>query len=235
MSTTTYVPDVVAGTAILAERFVSFQGEGPWAGQRCAFVRLSRCNLSCRWCDSRSTWDWTRYQPGEVSTRVPVAEVAAWVGDQAVDLVVLTGGEPLLQQPALAELIARVPAGIRVQVETNGTRVPIPALAARVDLWVVSPKLANSGVDEARRIVPAALAALRATGRAAFKFVVTDPAVDLEEIAGLAAEHTLGPIWVMPEGETTATVQAGMRALHGPVVARGWNLSPRLHILVGAR
>ena len=46
----------VEGTAILAEKFVSFQGEGPLTGQRCVFVRLSRCNLTCRWCDTEYTW-----------------------------------------------------------------------------------------------------------------------------------------------------------------------------------
>jgi hypothetical protein len=46
------VPDRVKGSAILAERFGSFQGEGPLTGQRCVFVRFSRCNLKCMWCDT---------------------------------------------------------------------------------------------------------------------------------------------------------------------------------------
>ena len=57
---------------ILAEKFVSFQGEGPLTGQRCAFVRMSRCNLRCVWCDTPYTWDWARYAPSEVAERVGV-------------------------------------------------------------------------------------------------------------------------------------------------------------------
>jgi 7-carboxy-7-deazaguanine synthase len=224
-----------AGTAILAERFVSVQGEGPLAGQRCAFVRFSRCNLDCSWCDTPYTWDWSRFQPSLVASRVPVDEIAIWVAGTGVDLVVVTGGEPLLQQRALRELVALLPASVRVQVETNGTRVPDPSLADRVTLWVVSPKPANSGVPRNRRIVPDALLALRRTGRAAFKFVVCDVEADIAEIAALVEEHNLRPVWVMPEGTTVAAVLAGTAALLGPASEQGWNLSTRLHVLAGAR
>jgi hypothetical protein len=119
-------------------------------------------------------------------------------------------------------------------VETNGTVAPSRLLAQRVDLWVVSPKLANSEVSLGRRIVPEALCALRETGRAVFKFVVTDVA-DLDEIGVLVNENGLDRVWVMPEGHTPEKVLAGMAAVHGPAVKRGWNVSSRLHILAGAR
>ncbi|MGH3908295.1 MAG: 7-carboxy-7-deazaguanine synthase QueE [Pseudonocardiaceae bacterium] len=229
------LPDCVEGTAILAEKFESFQGEGPLTGQRCAFVRFSRCNLTCRWCDTKYTWDWTRYKPTQVSGRVPVPELASWDSERAIDLMVITGGEPMLQQPAMTTLAAGVPDHVRVQGETNGTQIPESALAELVDLWVVSPKLANSGVSYSRRIVPPALSAFIATGRVAFKFVVTDPATDFDEIEGLVADFGIAPVWVMPEGDTREKVLAGMAAIHGPAVARGWNISTRLHTLIGAR
>lgn len=225
----------VEGTAILAERFESFQGEGPLTGQRCVFCRFSRCNLTCSWCDTKYTWDWTQYRPTEVSSRVPVPALVDWVTEREVDLVVITGGEPMLQQPAMTELATGLGTGVRVQVETNGTQVPTSALAELVDLWVVSPKLANSGVAYSRRIVPPALSALKATGRVAFKFVVTDPVADFDEISGLAQDFDLDPIWVMPEGDTREKVLAGLEVIHGPAVDRGWNVSTRLHILTGAR
>jgi 7-carboxy-7-deazaguanine synthase len=95
----------------------------------------------------------------------------------------------------------------------------------------VSPKLANSGVDRDRRIRPAALAALRDTGRAVFKFVVADES-DLEEVAALADQHDLAPVWIMPEGTDPATVTERARRLADPVLARGWNLTSRLHVLL---
>jgi organic radical activating enzyme len=122
-----------------------------------------------------------------------------------------------------------------VQVETNGTMTSIPELASLVDLWVVSPKLANSGMPYSVRIRPMALTALAETGRAAFKFVVTDPDRDLDEIAHLVDEYQLDPVWVMPEGTTREKVLAGMDALYDPATKRGWNVSTRLHILTGAR
>lgn len=234
MNTLPLAPERVEGSAILTEKFESFQGEGPWTGQRCVFVRFSRCNLKCGFCDTPESWDWSRYNPSEASEKVPVTELVSWVRDRAVDMMVITGGEPMLQQPAMAAL-ARGAKGIRVQVETNGTLAPTPELASRVDLWVVSPKLANSGMNYSARIKPDALAALVTTGRAAFKFVVSDPDRDLDEIAQLVTEYGLGPVWVMPEGTTREKVLAGMDALYTPATERGWNVSTRLHILTGAR
>jgi 7-carboxy-7-deazaguanine synthase len=224
-----------AESVILAERFVSVQGEGPLCGQRCAFVRLSRCNLDGAWCDTPYTWDWTRFEPSKVASRVAVGDLAVWVTGTGVELLVVTGDEQLLQQDALSSMLARLPAAVRVQVETNGTRAPVAALAERVELWVVSPKLASSGVPLLRRIVPEALAALRRTGQAAFKFVVCDVQADVAEIAALVDAHALTPVWVMPEGTTVAAVLAGTAALLGPASERGWNISTRLHVLAGAR
>jgi organic radical activating enzyme len=147
-------------------------------------------------------------------------------------MLVITGGEPLLQGRALLPLVAASrERGWRVEVETNGTVAPAPALAAQVDGFNVSPKLANSGVAEATRIRPAALAALRATGRATFKFVVT-AAAELDEVAALAAAHRLEPVYVMPAGTPAEVVLDRMRELAGPALERGFHLSPRLHILL---
>ena len=224
----------VEASAVLAETFTSFQGEGPLTGQRCAFVRFSLCNLKCSWCDSKYTWDWSQYDRAEVSATLPLAEVVTWVQDSGVDLLVVTGGEPMLQPRAVAMLAEGLPE-VRIQLETNGTIAPSPALAEMVDLWVVSPKLVNSGMTYRRRVVPAALTALMSTGRAAFKFVVVDPDHDFDEIAQLVDDFGLAPVWVMPEGDTPEKVLAGMHRIAGPATARGWNLSTRLHTLVGAR
>ncbi len=207
------------------------QGEGPTLGRRAGFVRLGRCNLDCRWCDTPYTWDWDRYDPAVEVTTTPVAQVVDRLDAMAVDRVVVTGGEPLLQQRRLVPLLAACRRrGWAVAVETNGTLAPDPEVVARVAAFNVSPKLANSGVPVDRRLCPDALRALAATGRAVFKFVATSPA-DLDEIAALVDDHGLRPVWVMPEGTDAATVGAGLAALADGVVARGWNLTPRLHVL----
>jgi 7-cyano-7-deazaguanosine (preQ0) biosynthesis protein QueE len=210
----------------------TIQGEGPTAGCRAAFVRLARCNLDCVWCDTPYTWDWARFDPAKEIHRATVADVLAQLDAMAVNRVVVTGGEPLLQQRRLVPLLAACrDREWAVEIETNGTIAPRPEVTAVVSAFNVSPKLANSGIPEDRRIRPDALAALRSTGRAAFKFVATGPA-DLDEIAALAERHDLTPVWVMPEGTDAATIAARLAELAEPVVARGWNLTPRLHVLL---
>jgi 7-carboxy-7-deazaguanine synthase len=218
---------------IVAEVFgPTFQGEGPSIGRRAGFVRLGRCNLDCSWCDTPYTWDWERFDPSVELRRVPVATIVDQLGAMQPDIVVVTGGEPLLQQRRLPRLVEScAERGWPVEVETNGTRVPSDALAALVARWNVSPKIANSGVPEDRRIHPGALAALLATGRASFKFVVA-AASELDEVSALVDAHRLAPVWIMPEGTDAATVLERARDLAGPVLERGWNLTPRLHVLL---
>jgi 7-carboxy-7-deazaguanine synthase len=216
---------------VICETFVSLQGEGPLTGQHAAFVRFAHCNLTCRWCDTEYAWNWAKFHPEQETRRGPVTEIASWVREQDVDLVVVTGGEPLLQRPALARL-ADLCAPARIQVETNGTRIPDPAVTAAVDLFVVSPKLAHSGVPQGQRLIPEALRALTATGRVAWKFVVTRRS-DLNEIAALVDGFDLvGPVWVMPEGRTVRQVLGRARRLAAPVIERGWNLSLRQQTLL---
>lgn len=217
---------------LVAETFTSFQGEGPSAGQPAAFIRLSRCNLTCGFCDTPYTWDWSRYRPDAEAARRTPGYLAAWALAQPTRLVVMTGGEPLIQQAALIPLADRLAhAGRQIEVETNGTIAPLPQLTGLVSQFNVSPKLSGSGMPASTRLVPAALAALAATGKAVFKFVICR-AQELAEVAALEAEHALTPVWVMPEGTGEQAVVEGMRALADEALARGWNLSGRMHVLL---
>ncbi|HEV7887792.1 MAG TPA: 7-carboxy-7-deazaguanine synthase QueE [Acidimicrobiales bacterium] len=217
------------GELVVSEVFgPTFQGEGPSIGRRAGFVRLGRCNLACTWCDTAYTWDWDRFDPAVELHRMDVADVVAAVEAMDVPMVVVTGGEPMLQQAALLELLpALSPASSprRIEVETAGTIAPRPELVALVDQFNVSPKLANSGNPLDRRYKPDVLRAFQDTGKAVFKFVAVGPA-DLDEIAGFG----LSPVWVMPEGTTSEAVREGMAGLADAVLARGWNLTPRLHV-----
>jgi 7-cyano-7-deazaguanosine (preQ0) biosynthesis protein QueE len=210
----------------------TFQGEGPSTGQQATFVRLSHCNLTCTWCDTRYSWDWEHFDIKVESRRVSVDEVAASVLAHPVPLVVVTGGEPLIQTEPLIDLVGRlVAAGRRVEIETNGTIVPDTRLVALVDRFNVSPKLANAGVALAKRVKPEALAAFVASGKAVFKFVLAGMR-DAQHVAAMAEEFGLAPVWVMPEGTTPPMILAGMRNLAEEALQRGWNLSPRLHVLL---
>jgi len=143
---------------------------------------------------------------------------------------VITGGEPLLQQPSLSELLAALHThGWWTEIETAGTLVPSMAEAPRQ--WNVSPKLAHSGNLQAQRLVPDALCALRDSGRAVWKFVVQSEA-DFTEIDKLVARFNLAPVYVSPEATDQATLTQRLTELAAATVARGYYLSPRLHISV---
>jgi 7-carboxy-7-deazaguanine synthase len=209
----------------------SVQGEGPSTGRRCGFVRLGRCNQSCTWCDEPQTWEWDRFDPGAELHELSADEVLAEVDGMDVDMVVVTGGEPLLQQQALEPLLRAIKdRGSRVEIETAGTVSPAMA-DGLVDQWNVSPKLANSGNPLARRYKPDVLRAFEATGRAVFKFVVCEP-TDLEEVDGMVQACRLSDVWIMPEGTDAATLGRRSAELADDVLKRGWNLSTRLHILL---
>jgi organic radical activating enzyme len=161
-------------------------------------------------------------------------ELIAWCLESPTRLVVITGGEPLLQQRSLAPLVASLAhAGRRVEIETNGTRVPSPDLLDAVAQFNVSPKLSTfgAGMTESRRIDAVALRAFVSSGKAVFKFVITAPN-DLEEVTALEQRFGLAPVWVMPEGTTREEILSRMSWLGEEALARGWNLSGRLHVLL---
>jgi 7-cyano-7-deazaguanosine (preQ0) biosynthesis protein QueE len=207
----------------------TLQGEGPSVGRRCGFVRLGRCNLQCTFCDTPYTWRWSDHDPAIELREVSETDLLSTLDAMAVDMVVITGGEPLLQQRELEPLVyaLRHQREWRVEVETAGTVAP----AIEVDQWNVSPKLANSGNPLERRYKPDVLRAFAATTCAAFKFVVASES-DLEEVASMVDECRLTNVWLMPEGTDAATLNDRMAWLAPAAIARGWNVTTRLHIVL---
>ena len=226
--------DPEAGSADLlrlSEVFDSLQGEGVNTGKPCRFVRLALCNLHCHYCDTKYTWDFARYDFDQEVREASLTSVVEHFRSAPAGHVVVTGGEPLLQQRALAKVFERVQHDLFIEVETNGTRVPLPSLRARVNQWNVSPKLASAGDPEELRIRPEALEALRGTGRAYLKVVVRteqdrDEAEALRERFGFERERTL----LMPEAATRDELDQRSAEVAAWSQALSVRFSSRLHV-----
>ena len=101
------------------EIFASLQGEGRSAGLPCTFIRLSRCNLACTWCDTAYTWrfegdnrahrDGIAFERKANQVTLDEADVAARIMALGGNRLVITGGEPLLQGAALARMVSLLP------------------------------------------------------------------------------------------------------------------------------
>lgn len=213
----------------VSEVFDSFQGEGPSAGTPCTFLRLAGCNLRCAWCDTAYTWDWARFDRSAEVHQLGLDDVLERIA--RASRLVITGGEPLLQQRQLSALLARLDPQLPVEIETNGTLVPSPELLARVDQWNVSPKLHNSGEARGRTFVVNALETLRDSGRAWLKFVVAsssdaDEALDWVEKLQWDRERVM----LMPLAATQPELALRLPVVQQICTERGLELSPRLHV-----
>ena len=221
----------------VAEVFVSVQGEGPSLGRPAVFLRLSGCNLSCTWCDTKYAW----YGGEELS----VDAVAERVLDllrryRGVDLLVVTGGEPLLQSEELAELLARLRREVphlEVEVETNGTADP-RAVIDYVDRLIVSPKLSNSGLpEEVRRVSEGVIeVALTRRDRVYVKVVVEGPGDSgelLRLVEGLGVDRDR--VYLMPLASTLEELRRKLPAVVVMAIEYGFRVSDRLQIVGGFR
>lgn len=222
------------------EIFNSVQGEGPSAGSPCTFVRLSRCNLACEWCDTAYTWhfegDERPHRSGVSFDRranqitLEVADVAARILAMGQKRLVVTGGEPLLQGGPLGELLEALP-DHTVEIETNGTTTSPARVDIHVDQYNVSPKLAHSGNPGELALIPERLRRYSLDQRAWFKFVVASPG-DVAEVGELVRAHALprGRVFLMPEGTDSATLRSREEWIVPLCVEHGFRLSDRLHI-----
>ena len=216
------------------EIFHSIQGEGLSAGAPTVFLRLATCNLACTWCDTRYTWDWRRFDYADGVMEMALDEVESRVLAFERQRLVITGGEPLLQQTALAPLVASLAGqGFYCEVETNGTIAPSQEMIEGVSQWNVSPKLENSGNSARAREIPDALAAFGRLDNAYFKFVVS-AGPDVDEAAEVVTRHGLASerVMLMPEGTTAEVITERGRWVAEACVERGYSFSPRLHILL---
>lgn len=171
----------------ITEIFHSVQGESSFTGLPCVFVRLTGCNLRCRWCDSEYT-----FTGGE---KIELADVLAKVASYGCNLVEVTGGEPLAQKEAFGLIRALCDAGYEVLIETSGS-IDVSPVDPRARL-ILDIKCPGSGESENNlwpnldRIGP----------RDEIKFVIADRADyewtrDVIRTRGLERRSVLlSPVW----------------------------------------
>lgn len=214
------------------EIFRSIQGEGVSAGTPAVFLRLATCNLACSWCDTRYTWDWKNFDRDREVVALERKETERRIVEFGLSNLVVTGGEPLLQQHELSALLASLSERRwRVEVETNGTITPSVEMVRHVAQWNVSPKISGSGNEIGRREVPFALSSFAARDNAYFKFVIVEPG-DVGEASDLASRYGVPPerVVLMPEGVTSRVLNERGEWLAEECSVRGFRFSTRLHI-----
>ncbi len=250
------------------EIFSSVQGEGTHVGAATLFVRFGGCDLRCRWCDSPHTWRPARscrieiargtQRFREVPNPVPIGDVVAAAEDlelTAHPFVSLTGGEPLLQPAAVAELARAFRArGPRLLLETHGLAVEaLEKVVESVDVVSMDWKLASDvwREDDPPRERPADyhaahtrfLRVARTAPEVVVKLVVTPASEDAEIDAFCAAVSGVDPATqvvlqpVTPWGGVREPVSAErLLGLLARISRRlpGVRLIPQTHRLYGA-
>jgi 7-carboxy-7-deazaguanine synthase (Cx14CxxC type) len=207
-------------TYTVKECFLTLQGEGVQSGSRAVFLRFAGCNLwsgreqdrataECQFCDTDFVGT-----DGKGGGKFKQADVLAahverlWGDGQDQRLVVITGGEPMLQlDPALVDALhAR---GFKIAVETNGT---LPATSG-VDWICVSPKAGTEVVQRSGNEL---------------KLVWPQEGIDPVQLESWAFDHFL--VQPMDCAGREAAVEAAVRlAMERP----GWRLSLQAHKIVG--
>lgn len=218
------------GTLQVHSIFRTIQGEGPFCGTPCVFVRLAGCNLQCPACDTDYTSKRTELSPEEI-----LFHVLKKGGDKP-GLVVITGGEPFRQH--INELIdTLLQLGYYVQIESNGTMNP------PVQFWnkntcerkgaylVISPKTG--------KLNPLALEAA-----CALKYVVAWDKLDYDKLPSSALgmpnppakppEGWQHPIYIQPlDSQNIAENQRNLAAAVDASLMRGYILQLQVHKLIG--
>lgn len=220
----------------------TIQGEGKTQGIECIFIRLVGCSLHCIWCDSSYTWNWKgtkfkhpdKYDKKKEIHEMSISEIISKVRklNGIVKSIVITGGEPLIQQNELIDLIRQLKDyNYRIEIETNGTIMPVNNLLEIVDQVNCSPKLQNNGEDDIKvRIKPKILKKFVLSDKTNFKFVVINEN-DLMEIVQLVKKYKMKDIWLMTEGKTKEEQLQRQESIKELANHYGFNFTSRIQVL----
>lgn len=227
-----------------AEIFYTIQGEGKNLGKPSVFVRTSLCNLHCIWCDTDYTWNWEntpfetiankKYRREDYILESTAEEAASEIRQYGCYHIVLTGGEPMMQQKELVSLMSILKSenpAYFFEIETNGTLPPSEEFDELIDQYNISPKLANSNNEEKIRLKPQALTYFSNHYKSNFKFVISSES-DLEEVLEIIHSYKInsGKVYLMPEGTNPQSLKKKQTWLIEICKRYGFNYTDRLHI-----
>lgn len=235
---------IVAKSEGKPEIYYTIQGEGYNTGMPAIFLRLSNCNLHCVWCDAYYTFNWSntpwqqnfpKVKREDFQIQMSDDEILKLIQEFPCKNVVVTGGEPLLQQQRLVTLLSTLCSmGYWIEIETNTTIVP-HQIHPFVDIYNCSPKLESSANLLRFREKEEAYRFFAATTKAWFKFVIQDEK-DLSEVLCLVKKYQLKQVYLMPEGTTDEQLKQRAAWLVEACKQYGFQFSNRLQIhLYGMR
>lgn len=207
----------------------TIQGEGKSIGKEVLFVRLAFCNLKCGYCDTPYTWKNTK---GEIH-KMSIQEVFENLLNKSrkTKTVVISGGEPLLQQKELIDLLKLLKQhNYWIEIETNGTIEPTDEFLSLVDQVNCSPKTSCSGNNYQKREIPKVLKKLSQSLKTNFKFVISD-IMDMTEILDLVDRYDMKEVYLMPEGRTKEEIEKRSNVVRELCSIHNFHFTTRLHIL----
>ena len=213
------------------EIFKSIQGEGPNFGKPAIFLRTAQCNLKCTWCDTKYTWDWKNYDYAKEVNEMTIEEIKEQILDLQIKHLVITGGEPLLQQDDLADLLSFLKPDFYVEIETNCTILPNKMLTDLVDQWNVSPKTENSGNPLELYENNECYYFFANQENCFFKYVVEDES-DIPEIKKFVTKYNIpeNHVQLMTQASTKEEISAREKSISELAKTNNFLFSPRLHV-----
>jgi organic radical activating enzyme len=213
---------------LVKEIFKSFQGEGRNCGKLGVFIRLSGCNakkynLEClEWCDTKYSWEGGEWYS--------IDRLLAELETYDVRRVIVTGGEPLLQQHGLAKLFKELDCyDCDVEIETNGTIKCFDKVIMNncLDVITVSPK---KNIRNKKFVVDRYwLKYSYIKPELVWKFVVNS-LNDIMEVKEFVEKYDLFNVYLMPNVVDKKEHDSKLKELAEMALEYGFNISPRLQI-----
>jgi len=219
-------------TLKVTEIFSSVQGEGPNIGLPAIFLRLSGCNLSCSFCDTKyALTEGKELTVEEVSLQIQ--KLQRGMSYSGGKRLIITGGEPLCQQEELTKFLSIVKQPMTgfiefVEIETNGTIVPTKEMIKYVDSWIVSPKSFPLQIETQQFLHKPVI------NKTHLKFVINST-IDIHNLleAYTQFNHLIPPeqIFLMPCATSITEQFIRLPMIIKTAKTYGFRVTPRLHII----